>query len=188
MSVVNLIGVLGLGIYLRVLVREVLGLLGEKSQESLFSLMMGLAVLGWWMADNLVGLILGISVSVGYGMVLVVGMMMWSWGEMEKMKAMGSELYCGHYMVPGLRGMLALFLPFMELISVVIRPLTLSVRLSTNITSGHVLLAMTSLFAGVSFFVGVSFWAVGWVLGVLEIFVGVLQSGIFTMLVIIYMD
>nr|QKK36825.1 ATP synthase F0 subunit 6 [Sphaerirostris lanceoides] len=188
MGVINLMVLWGLGVYLRDLGRESLGVLGEKGECNLVSLVVGVGVLCWWAVDNLGGLFLGTSISVVIAMVMVVGVMAWIWGEVVKVVSSGVELYCGHYMVPGLRGVLVLVLPFMELMSVVIRPLTLSVRLSTNITSGHVLLIMASLFASAGWLMGVGVGVVGWLLGLLEVFVAVLQGGIFAMLVIIYMD
>jgi F-type H+-transporting ATPase subunit a len=52
-----------------------------------------------------------------------------------------------HFLPAGIEGLLKAFIPVLELIGVLIRPLTLAVRLATNISCGHVVLLMFSFFA-----------------------------------------
>ena len=52
-----------------------------------------------------------------------------------------------HFLPRGIRGLLKLFIPVLEIIGVLIRPLTLAVRLATNIRCGHVVLLMFRFFA-----------------------------------------
>ena len=52
-----------------------------------------------------------------------------------------------HFLPLGIEGVLKLFIPLLEIIGVIIRPLTLAVRLATNIRCGHVVLLMFSYFA-----------------------------------------
>lgn len=52
-----------------------------------------------------------------------------------------------HFLPLGIEGLLKLFIPLLEIIGVLIRPLTLAVRLVTNIRCGHVVLLMFSYFA-----------------------------------------
>nr|UTM92245.1 ATP synthase F0 subunit 6 [Bolbosoma balaenae] len=141
-----------------------------------------------WGLDNLIGMFRGLSCSMGYGLVGVVGVLVWLWGETPKPKLMGGSSYLSHFCVIGVGGVLGLVLPFLEVFSVLIRPLTLSVRLSTNITSGHVLMTMMGLLSGSGYFWGTGVFIFGWVLGLLEFFVCVLQAGIFSMLVTVYLD
>lgn len=51
-----------------------------------------------------------------------------------------------HFLPIGISGLLKLFIPLLEIIGVIIRPLTLAVRLATNISCGHVVLLIFSYF------------------------------------------
>ena len=53
----------------------------------------------------------------------------------------------GHLLPVGVDGLLKIFIPVLEIIGIIIRPLTLSVRLATNIRCGHIVLVMFSFFA-----------------------------------------
>ena len=52
-----------------------------------------------------------------------------------------------HFLPLGIQGILKLFIPVLEMIGVIIRPLTLAIRLATNIRCGHVALLMFRFFA-----------------------------------------
>jgi F-type H+-transporting ATPase subunit a len=52
-----------------------------------------------------------------------------------------------HFLPMGIEGILKLFIPVLEVIGVLIRPLTLAIRLATNIRCGHVVLLMFRFFA-----------------------------------------
>jgi F-type H+-transporting ATPase subunit a len=52
-----------------------------------------------------------------------------------------------HFLPMGIEGLLKVFIPVLELIGVLIRPLTLAIRLATNIRCGHVVLLMFRFFA-----------------------------------------
>lgn len=45
-----------------------------------------------------------------------------------------------HFLPSGIEGLLKMFIPVLELIGVLIRPITLAIRLATNISCGHVVL------------------------------------------------
>lgn len=47
----------------------------------------------------------------------------------------------------GIQGVLKLFIPVLEVVGVLIRPMTLAIRLATNIRCGHVVLLMFRFFA-----------------------------------------
>jgi len=51
-----------------------------------------------------------------------------------------------HFLPLGIEGVLKVFIPVLELIGVLIRPLTLAIRLATNISCGHVVLLIFSFF------------------------------------------
>ena len=52
-----------------------------------------------------------------------------------------------HFLSLGIQGVLKVFIPVLELIGVIIRPLTLAIRLATNIRCGHVALLIFRFFA-----------------------------------------
>jgi F0F1-type ATP synthase membrane subunit a len=54
--------------------------------------------------------------------------------------------FISHFLPRGIVGVLKLFIPILEIIGVLIRPLTLAIRLATNIRCGHVVLLMFRFF------------------------------------------
>jgi F-type H+-transporting ATPase subunit a len=52
-----------------------------------------------------------------------------------------------HFLPLGIDGLLKIFIPILELIGVLIRPMTLAIRLATNISCGHVVLLIFRFFA-----------------------------------------
>lgn len=52
-----------------------------------------------------------------------------------------------HFLPRGIEGLLKLFIPVPELVGVIIRPITLAIRLATNISCGHVVLLIFRFFA-----------------------------------------
>jgi hypothetical protein len=52
-----------------------------------------------------------------------------------------------HFLPSGIEGLLKLFIPVLEIVGVLIRPITLAVRLATNIRCGHVVLLIFRFFA-----------------------------------------
>ena len=52
-----------------------------------------------------------------------------------------------HFLPAGIEGLLKVFIPVLELIGVLIRPMTLAIRLATNISCGHVVLLIFRFFA-----------------------------------------
>jgi F0F1-type ATP synthase membrane subunit a len=59
----------------------------------------------------------------------------------------GVKVMISHFLPLGIEGVLKLFIPVLEIIGVVIRPITLAIRLATNIRCGHVVLLMFRFFA-----------------------------------------
>jgi len=89
---------------------------------------------------------------------------------------------------PGVPMILKPFIALIEFISVIlVRPLTLSVRLFANMVAGHFLLAVfflgsIALFTGIPYILGAVSFAMGIVLIGFELFVAVLQAFIFSVL------
>jgi len=52
-----------------------------------------------------------------------------------------------HFLPRGIEGLLKIFIPVLEIIGVLIRPITLAIRLATNIRCGHVVLLIFRFFA-----------------------------------------
>nr|WKY96612.1 ATP synthase F0 subunit 6 [Longicollum sp. (in: thorny-headed worms)] len=136
---------------------------------------------------NLTGLLVSGAWTMGYGLVMAVSVTVWVWGVMSLIGGWGLSTYLSHFAIAGVGGVLGLILPLAEFVSVAVRPLTLGVRLATNISSGHVLMLMMGLALGA---VKAGVWLLPlWVaVVVLEVFVCVLQGVIYSVLVVIYVD
>jgi len=52
-----------------------------------------------------------------------------------------------HFLPIGVTGLLRVFIPLIEILGVIIRPITLAVRLATNIRCGHVVLLIFGYFS-----------------------------------------
>nr|YP_010258303.1 ATP synthase F0 subunit 6 [Pomphorhynchus tereticollis]AFJ14714.1 ATP synthase F0 subunit 6 [Pomphorhynchus tereticollis]AFJ14726.1 ATP synthase F0 subunit 6 [Pomphorhynchus tereticollis]AFJ14762.1 ATP synthase F0 subunit 6 [Pomphorhynchus tereticollis] len=156
--------------------------------HSAFSFSLLMSVLSCLMVtSNFYGL-LSVGVwTMGYGVVCTMSLMCWIWGVFWLVEGAGVGLYLAHFSIAGVSGPLGLFLPLAELVSVLVRPLTLGVRLATNISSGHVLMLMMSLLlGGVSLSVALTpLWLA---VVCLEMFVALLQGVIYSMLVVIYVE
>lgn len=85
-----------------------------------------------------------------------------------------------HFLPLGVQGVLKVFIPVLELIGVMIRPLTLAVRLATNIRCGHVALLMFRFFAfNVANYLVVSIRVVLFGLYFIEFLVCLIQAYVF---------
>lgn len=93
-----------------------------------------------------------------------------------------SNKFLSHLIPEGCPLILIFFLFAIEVISNLIRPLTLTVRLLANIVSGHLLLRMLGNFCLQYFYFSFSFL----ILHSVEFFVSLIQSYIFVTLLIIY--
>lgn len=76
---------------------------------------------------------------------------------------------------------LAPFLSVVELISILVRPITLCFRLLANIRAGHVLLTLICK-------IGFGLWVLGVLFGVLELIVAFVQAFVFIMLTTVYLE
>jgi F-type H+-transporting ATPase subunit a len=87
----------------------------------------------------------------------------------------------------GIEGVLKMFIPLLEIIGVLIRPITLAVRLATNISCGHVVLLIFSHFAfNVANYLVVSIRVLLFGLYFIEFLVCVIQAYVFRRLLYIY--
>lgn len=83
---------------------------------------------------------------------------------------------------------LFIILPIIELFRFIIRPLTLCIRLSTNLCAGHIIIYMLSNFALDLEIPNVRVYLVVSTLTVLEFFISLLQAYIFCSLIILYYE
>jgi len=92
-----------------------------------------------------------------------------------------------HFLPTGVTGLLRLFIPLIEILGVMIRPITLAVRLATNIRCGHVVLLIFGYFS-VSYRVGLVLIVslLIFALFIIELLVCLIQAYVFWRLVYIY--
>ena len=92
-----------------------------------------------------------------------------------------------HFLPLGIQGVLKLFIPVLEIIGVIIRPLTLAIRLATNIRCGHVVLLMFRFFAfNVANYLVISIRVLLFGLYFIEFLVCIIQAYVFWRLIYIY--
>ena len=94
--------------------------------------------------------------------------------------------FLAHMLPFGAPSGLILFLPLVEIFSQIIRPFTLMVRLSTNLSSGHIMMYIFSFFSLSSFSLTFTLFFVLTALFLLELFISLLQAYIFTSLLYLY--
>jgi F0F1-type ATP synthase membrane subunit a len=83
---------------------------------------------------------------------------------------------------------LMIFLPIIEVFSQLIRPFTLMVRISTNLSAGHIIMYMFSYFTLLSKALAPFIMTVISVLFVLELAISLLQAYIFVSLLALYFN
>jgi len=94
--------------------------------------------------------------------------------------------FLAHFMPISTPNFLIGFLPLIEAISVALRPLVLSVRLSTNLAAGHIILYIFSFFSLSIGVMGMPLLIVIVAILALEVGIRVLQSFIYSTLVNLY--
>ena len=83
---------------------------------------------------------------------------------------------------------LMLFLPLVEIFSQLIRPFTLIIRLSTNLSRGHIMMYMFSYFTVLSSYLSSFIYVVLGLLFILELCISLLQAYIFVSLISLYIN
>lgn len=127
----------------------------------------------------------GLSIQYGYVFIyaLILILILWFiWGINHL------TIMVRHFLPVGISGLLKLFIPLLEIIGVVIRPLTLAVRLATNIRCGHVVLLIFRYFCfNVANYLVISIRVLLFGLYFIEFLVCVIQAYVFWRLLYIYM-
>lgn len=92
-----------------------------------------------------------------------------------------------HFLPLGIEGLLKVFIPVLELVGVLIRPITLAIRLATNIRCGHVVLLIFRFFAfNIANYLVVSIRVLLFGLYFIEFLVCAIQAYVFWRLIYIY--
>jgi len=92
-----------------------------------------------------------------------------------------------HFLPRGIEGLLKLFIPVLEIIGVIIRPITLAIRLATNIRCGHVVLLIFRFFAfNIANYLVISIRVLLFGLYFIEFLVCAIQAYVFWRLIYIY--
>jgi F-type H+-transporting ATPase subunit a len=87
----------------------------------------------------------GVGVTINYGYVFLysfaIVLFLWVLWSLNNLMSILS-----HYLPIGVGGILKVFIPLIELLGALIRPITLAIRLATNISCGHVVSLMFRFF------------------------------------------
>ena len=128
----------------------------------------------------------GVGLTINYGYVFIYAFiiifLLWSVWRVNNIVTI-----IRHFLPRGIEGLLKLFIPVLEVIGVVIRPMTLAIRLATNISCGHVVLLMFSFFAfNLRNFLVLSISVLLFGLYFIEFLVCAIQAYVFWSLIYIY--
>ena len=96
--------------------------------------------------------------------------------------------FLAHMMPYGAPMFLGLLLPLIEIFRQIIRPLTLIIRLRTNLSAGHIIMFIFSFFSSFSFTLVLLITPLLVVLLILELAISLLQAYIFSSLSYIYIE
>jgi len=127
----------------------------------------------------------GLTINYGYVFIYAISivLLLWLvWAINNLMRILS------HFLPRGIEGLLKVFIPVLELIGVLIRPLTLAIRLATNISCGHVVLLMFRFFAfNIANYLVISIRLLLFGLYFIEFLVCAIQAYVFWSLIYIYM-
>lgn len=178
----------------------VIDTLGEKDGKRFMPILMTIFFLT--LALNITGTIPGLQIAstglIGQAIILaVVSYVTFIYAGMNRH---GVKFFKNALVLPGVPIFIAPVIVLLEFLSTfIIRPITLTLRLTMNMVAGHMLLALCFLATNFFFFgvlaqgnplglIGVGTFAFGVVFVALEIFIGALQAFVFTILTAIYIQ
>lgn len=126
----------------------------------------------------------GLRINYGYVFIYAVLLVFVLWGLWIVNDVIS---LLSHFLPMGIQGVLKLFIPVLEVVGVLIRPMTLAIRLATNIRCGHVVLLMFRFFAfNVANYLVISISVLLFGLYFIEFLVCVIQAYVFWSLLYIY--
>lgn len=178
----------------------VIDTLGEKDGKRFMPILMTIFFLT--LAMNLTGTIPGLQIAstglIGQAIILaVVSYVTFIYAGINRH---GVRFFKNALVLPGVPIFIAPVIVLLEFLSTfIIRPITLTLRLTMNMVAGHMLLALCFLATNFFFFgvlaqgnpmglLGLGTFAFGVVFVALEIFIGALQAFVFTILTAIYIQ
>lgn len=128
-----------------------------------------------------------VGISINYGYVFIyaffIVLILWVLWLVNNVVSMLS-----HFLPSGISGVLKLFIPVLEIIGVMIRPITLAIRLATNIRCGHVVLSIFRFFAfNIANYLVISIRVLLYGLYFIEFLVCVIQAYVFWSPIYIYL-
>lgn len=127
----------------------------------------------------------GLSINYGYVFIYALCLIFFLWFVWGVNNII---MIISHFLPIGISGLLKIFIPVLEIIGVIIRPLTLAVRLATNISCGHVVLLIFSYFCfNVANYLVISIRLLLFGLYFIEFLVCVIQAYVFWSLFYIYL-
>jgi F-type H+-transporting ATPase subunit a len=178
----------------------VIDTLGEKDGKRFMPILMTIFFLT--LALNLTGTFPGLQIaSTGLiGQALIMAVVAYGTFIYAGLNRHGVRFFKNSLVLPGVPLPIQPVIILLEFLSTfIIRPITLTLRLTMNMVAGHMLLALC--FLATNFFfvtvlasgnplglIGVGTFAFGVVFVVLEIFIGALQAFVFTILTAIYIQ
>ena len=150
----------------------------------LIKLIIGLMLFLIFNYNSYVYLRVGVRINYGYVFIYAFRLVLFSWCLWALNNII---IIISHFLPLGIEGLLKLFIPLLEMIGVLIRPLTLAVRLATNISCGHVVLLIFRYFAfNVARYLVFSIRILLFGLYLIEFLVCVIQAYVFWSLLYIY--
>jgi F-type H+-transporting ATPase subunit a len=178
----------------------VIDTLGEKDGKRFMPILMTIFFLT--LALNLTGTIPGLQIAstglIGQAIILaVVAYVTFIYAGIQRH---GVKFFKNSLVLPGVPWLIQPVIVLLEFLSTfIIRPITLTLRLTMNMVAGHMLLALCFLATNFFFFgvlaegnpmgfIGIGTFAFGIVFVALEIFIGALQAFVFTILTAIYIQ
>nr|YP_009945358.1 ATP synthase F0 subunit 6 [Epanerchodus koreanus]QOE55893.1 ATP synthase F0 subunit 6 [Epanerchodus koreanus] len=175
-----------LNFLVKFLLEEFLSLIGLSSGYGIISLIIGVFI--FIMMNNVFGLVSYVFtstahfvVSISLALPLWIGLMLYGW--------INNMMHMFIHLVPmGTPGALLVFMVIVESISMLIRPLTLSVRLGANMIAGHLLMVLLGGLSSGLEFMGLIVVFGQMMLLVLEIAVAFIQAYVFCTLFMLYYE
>lgn len=126
----------------------------------------------------------GLTIHYGYVFIYAISLVFLSW-LVWFINSWVSII--SHFLPSGVEGLLKIFIPILEIIGVLIRPITLAIRLATNISCGHVVLLMFRFFAfNIANYLVISISILLFGLYFIEFLVCLIQAYVFWSLLYIY--
>ena len=150
----------------------------------LIKIMLGVVIFLFLNYNSYVYYRVGLTINYGYVFIYAFSLVLVLW-VLWAVNRLVSILR--HFLPAGIEGLLKLFIPVLEIIGVIIRPITLAIRLATNIRCGHVVLLIFRFFVfNVANYLVISIRILLFGLYFIEFLVCAIQAYVFWSLIYIY--